>query len=72
MLQKPSKTGDTSKQDFGQTVSVLVNTTAKHALPIYLSLASNALKRQVDGEDVSSIVTSSQPFPLSQVRSAPS
>ena len=47
----------------GVTSSIIINTTARHAVPVYTNLANDALKKAASG-GASSITTSSFPFPL--------
>jgi ABC-type multidrug transport system ATPase subunit len=52
--------------NLGIVTSLLFNTTAHHALPVYINLANDALKKAADGKDTSSITCNSHPFPLSR------
>ena len=49
----------------GVTTSLLINTTARHAVPVYVNLGNDALKKAASGI-VSSITTVSHPFPVSR------
>ena len=49
----------------GTTASILINTTARHAVPVYVNLANDALKKATNGA-ASSITAISHPFPVSR------
>ena len=49
----------------GITASLIINTTARHAVPVYLNLANDALKKATSGSG-SSITAISHPFPVSR------
>ena len=49
----------------GVTTSLLINTTARHAVPVYVNLGNDALKKAASGI-ASSITTVSHPFPVSR------